>query len=48
MPLKIEDLLSLQVDAVDAKVFIFNLRSISQAERREFDPRLPLQILKSC
>jgi hypothetical protein len=34
MPLKIEDLLSLQVDVVDAKFFIFNLRSISQAERR--------------
>jgi hypothetical protein len=30
------------IDAVDAMLFIINLKSISQAGRRGFDPRLPL------
>ncbi len=32
-----------RIDAIDAKFFICNLRSISQAGRRGFDSRLPLQ-----
>ncbi len=32
-----------RIDAIDAKFFIYNLRSISQAGRRGFDSRLPLQ-----
>jgi hypothetical protein len=31
------------INPVDAKFCIINLRSISQAGRRGFDPRLPLQ-----
>jgi len=32
-----------RIDAIDAKFFIYNLRSISHAGRRGFDSRLPLQ-----
>jgi len=35
------------IDAVDAKEFIFNLQTISQAGRRGFDPRLPLQLFNN-
>jgi hypothetical protein len=34
---------SLEIAAGDAKVYIANLCSISQAGRRRFDPGLPLQ-----
>ena len=32
------------INAINAKFFIFNLHSISQAGRRRFDPGLPLQL----
>ena len=35
--------LSPEIDSVDAKFFIYNLMTISQAGRRGFDSRLPLQ-----
>ena len=42
--LKIGDFVSHAIDAINAKVFIFKLPSISQAGRRGFDPRLPLHV----
>jgi hypothetical protein len=35
------------IDTVDAKVCIFNLQSISQAGRREFESRLPLHLFNN-
>jgi hypothetical protein len=41
-PRKYRGLTSPKINAVDAKICVFNLRSISQAGRRGFDPRPPL------
>jgi hypothetical protein len=41
--LKIGEILSPEINAVDPMFCIFNLGSISQAGRRGFDPRPPLQ-----
>ena len=35
------------IDAVDAMLFIINLKSISQAGRRGFEPRLPLHLFNN-
>src|SRR5206468_11085569 len=40
---KLSDFVSLKIDAGDAKVLIYNICSISQAGRRGFESRLPLQ-----
>ena len=45
---KLECLLSLQIQTVNAKFFIYNLLSDSQAGRRGFDPRLSLLESASC
>ena len=41
--MKTGELKSPEINALDTMFFIFNLGSISQAGRRGFDPRLPLQ-----
>jgi len=44
---KINDVLSPEIDAIDAMVFIFNLQLTSQAGRRGFDPHLPLHLFNN-